>query len=85
MLQKSRFALVVLGLVAAELAMLFRPAGDANGDVALFPHAALWYAVVLFAWAVLMTGMFAGNRTHGNLAPLVLGTVGAALLIAANH
>lgn len=85
MSQKMCFALVVFGLVGAELAMLFRPAGDANGDVALFPDAALWFAALMFAWAVLMTGMFAGYRTRGNLAPLALGTVGAALLIASHY
>ena len=81
MSQKIRVVLVVLGLLASEMTMLFRPAGDANGDVELFPDAAIWYAQILFAWAVVMTGMFAGYRERDNLAPLVLGTVGSALLL----
>lgn len=72
MSQKCRLVLVVLGIIAAQLAMKM-----------LTLHAALWFTALLIAWAMLMTGMFARNRARGN-APLVLGTVGAALLIVTN-
>lgn len=85
MRQSVRYALVGLGLVAAEAVMGFRPAGDLIGEVALFPDAAVWFVGLLLAWAMLMSGMFSGHRTQRDLGPLVLGTVGAAVLIAANY
>ncbi len=82
--QKSRYFLVALGLVAGEAVMSTRPTGDLNGDVAMLPDATIWFAVLLLAWGVLMTGMFSGSRGRKFIGPLVLGTVGAAVLIASN-
>lgn len=83
--QKLRYALVGLALVAAEVVMLSIPDGDLNGDVALFPDAAVWFAALFLAWVVLMFGMFSRSSTRRGLGPLVLGTVGVAVLIAANY
>lgn len=82
--QRKRYSLVVLGLVAAEYMMAMRPVGDSNGDVSMFPDAIVWFAAILLSWAVLMTGMFSDFRGKHSLGPLVLGTVGAAVLIAVN-
>ena len=40
--QRMRMAMVAVGLVCAEATFAARPAGDLNGQVDLFPDAAIW-------------------------------------------
>ena len=82
--QKHRYLLVALGLVAFEAIMAMRPAGDLNGDVAMFPHATIWFVALLLSWGAVMTGMFSVPRGRKFIGPLVLGTVGSAVVVAAN-
>ena len=81
--QKVRYFLVALGLVVSEAVISMLPAGDLNGDVAVFPDATIWFAALLFAWSAIMTGMFSGAQGRKFIGPLVLGTVGSVVLGAA--
>ena len=82
--KQLRYGLVVFGLVASEAVFSARPTGDLYGAVAFFPDGAIWFSALLISWAFLMAGMFSGGKERKNLGPLVIGTVGAAVLMAAN-
>lgn len=82
--QRLRYGLVCFGLVACEAIFAAKPSGDLNGDVPLFPDATIWFGSLLVAWAVLMSGMFSGEKGRKTLGPLIIGTVGAAALIVTN-
>ncbi len=82
--KRVRYGLVAFGVAVSEALLAATPTGDLNGDVELFPDAALWFLALLIAWAALMTGMFSGQKGRKETGPLIAGTIGAAILIAAN-
>lgn len=77
-LQYKRYFMVSLGLLGGAFQLHAIP----TGDVDIFPTGALWVCGMLLSWSVLMTGMFIGLKGRSTTGPLLLGTVGVALVLA---
>lgn len=75
---RIRFALVAIGLFIAQLLFSFRPNGDINGDVPLFPTAFGWMTFMVGSWAAVSIGMFTRGKSRW---PLYIGVVGTGFLV----
>ena len=76
-MQPKRYLMVTFGLLGGAFQLHAIPAGDVD----VFPTAALWVCGMLLSWSVLMTGMFIGLKGRGTRGPLLLGTLGATLVL----